>query len=110
MRIKTAKNAEYFICQILDSEITKGHIKKLLRMFEKNKDKKIGLDLERTKKIHSSFFEFLKSGKICVFSLNNDILNYFCLANATNSVPVFLNRADFLEQARQLVKRDFRVL
>ncbi len=109
MRIKTAKDADYFVCQILDSEITKRHIKKLLHLFEKNKDKKIGLDLERTKKIHSGFFEFLRETKISVFSLNNDILNYFCISNSINLAPVFLNRMDFLLQKRQLVKRDFKV-
>jgi arginine deiminase len=110
MRIKTAKDAEHFICHISGSEIAKGHIKKLLRLFQKNKDKKIGLNLEKIKKIHSSFFNILRENKISVFSLNNDILNYFCISGSINSVCVFLTQTDFLAQKRQLVKRDFKVL
>ncbi len=110
MRIKTAKYAEHFICQILDSEITKGHIKKLMQIFEKNKDKTIGLNLGRIKKIHSSFFDFLQKSQISVFSLSNDILNYFCISNSINSALVFLTETDFLTQKRQLVKRDFKVV
>ena len=102
-------------CFVLSLEETDLIEENLLSIFNSLKNdftsKKILLDLSKTKVLHNYFFNHLKdlsdSLDVSVCNVNVENLTLFYLMNYNHIVDLFMCREDFMDNKKQLVKRDF---
>jgi len=87
--------------RIIDDDITFN----ILNSF---KNKKLGLDMSNVESINSKLFiKSLLSDKFKLFNLQNETLTYLSLILKEGALKSYINKSDFMEEKRELIRRKF---
>ena len=87
--------------RIIDDNITKY-------ILNSSKNKKLGLDMSNVESINSKLFiKSLLSDKFKLFNLQNEILTYLSLVLKGGDLKSYINKTDFMEEKRGLIRRKF---
>lgn len=71
-----------------------------------NQNKRVGLDMKKVKTIKSEkFINYLLNDKFSLFNLNNEVMCYLSIILKNGFLKSFLNKHDFLNNKRELIKR-----
>lgn len=69
---------------------------------------RIGLDMGKVQNINSPILiEYMLNNKIKLFNLQSEVLAYFALILKDGFLKSYINRSDFKNDKRELVKRHF---
>ena len=81
---------------------------KILLSYKKNE--KLGLDMKNVKCVKGfSFVKNLLENNFKLFNLKDELLVYLSIALKNGSLKSYLNKNDFLENKRELIKRSFLI-
>lgn len=107
-------NAEKTICKneivlIIDQNLIDDALTDEILKISSN-FKKTGLDMKNVKSIRSEkFIKALLSDKFRLFNAKNEILTFLSIILKDGFLKSFMNKNDFEENKRELVKRRFLV-
>lgn len=77
-------------------------------------DKRIAINMSNINNVTLDFLEFLSlyanKNKIALFGLNNDIFLQLFISGINNCVDIYLDKQDFAEEKRLLVKRNLKLV
>ena len=72
--------------------------------------KNAGLDMSDVESINSKLFiESLVKDKFKLFNLNSEMLAYLSLILKDNALKSYVNKFDFIEEKRELIRRKFLI-
>ncbi len=72
--------------------------------------KNAGLDMSNVESINSKLFiESLVKDKFKLFNLNSEMLAYLSLILKDNALKSYVNKFDFIEEKRELIRRKFLI-
>ena len=86
-----------FLCDSIVSELSGG--------------KKAGIDMRHVNKIEGkNFTKYLLENKYKLFNIKNEVLAYLAIVLKGGALKSFMNREDFFENKRELIRRKFVVV
>ncbi len=92
------------ILTILNEVIDDALSLEIIKNIEQNK--RVGLDMKRVKTIKSKkFINCLLNNRFSLFNLNNEVMCYLIIILKNGFLKSFLNKHDFLNNKRELIKR-----
>ena len=74
-------------------------------------DKKIGIDMKHVEKIEGKvFIKYLLENKFKLFNIKSEVLTYLSIILKDGILKSFMNKNDFFENKRELIRRRFAVV
>jgi hypothetical protein len=97
----------------LSTNLNKRETQRLISNLKKE-TRKIALDLSHVTDCTIDFLENIKviatEKNMGIFNINSVIFTLFLTMNLDKSLNLFVNEIDFIENSRQLLKRDFSLV
>ena len=101
---------EYEIIFTIENEVIDDYLCNSI-VSELQPGKKIGIDMRHVNKIEGkNFTKYLLENKYKLFNIKNEVLTYLAIILKDGLLKSFMNREDFFENKRELVRRRFVVI